>query len=109
LPSNAVQILNIPRIFSAFGVAHRHRFANGRSQGNRLERGARWAGEDSKCIDGQFFSRTPANLTAGKKYKRSLLSRVASERSDRSQAVEFGPRSISNVQREDEQLRKYGD
>jgi hypothetical protein len=81
-------------------------FTDGRGAGQQNGKGTRWAGEDLKYTDGQFFSRAPANSIAGKKYKRSLQRKVASELSDCSQAVECGPRSISNVQRADKQLRK---
>src|SRR5882762_8017150 len=66
---------------------------------DRLDRGVRCEGEDSKYIDGLSIWPTPENMTAGKRYKRNWPRKATSGLSDCSQAIESAQRSMSIAQR----------
>ena len=66
---------------------------------HRLDRGVRCEGEDWRYIDALLIWLTPANMTAGKRYKRNWPRKVTSGLSDCSQAIESGQRSMSIAQR----------
>ena len=66
---------------------------------HRLDRGVRCEGEDSRYIDALLIWLTPANMTAGKRYKRNWPRKVTSGLSDCSQAIESAQRSMSIAQR----------
>jgi hypothetical protein len=66
---------------------------------DRLDRGVRCEGEDSKYIVGLLIWRTPANMTAGKRYRRNWPRKVTSGLSDCSQAIESAQRSMFIAQR----------
>jgi hypothetical protein len=68
----------------------------------------RCAGEDSKFIDGQFFWRTPANLTAGKRFKKNWRKKGVSGLLGYSQAIESAQRWMSNAQRAGNQPSRRG-
>ena len=73
---------------------------------HRLDRGVRCEGEDSRYIDALLIWLTPANMTAGKRYKRNWPRKVTSGLSDCSQAIESGQRSMSIAQRAGKQCRR---
>jgi hypothetical protein len=83
-------------------VAEQYNFVDSRRDpmlNDRLDRGVRCVGEDSRYIDGLSIWRTPANMTAGKRYKRNWPRKVTSGLSDCSQAIESAQRSMSIAQR----------
>ena len=83
-------------------MAEQHNFVDSRRDpmlNHRLDRGVRCEGEDSRYIDALLIWLTPANMTAGKRYKRNWPRKVTSGLSDCSQAIESAQRSMSIAQR----------
>jgi hypothetical protein len=79
-------------------VAEQYNFVDSRRDpmlNDRLDRGVRCVGEDSRYIVGPLIWRTPANMTAGKRYKRNWPRKATSGLSDCSQAIESAQRSMS--------------
>jgi len=90
-------------------VAEQYNFVDSRRDpmlNDRLDRGVRCEGEDSKYIDGLSIWPTPENMTAGKRYKRNWPKKVTSGLSDCSQAIESAQRSMSIAQRAGKQCRR---
>ena len=83
-------------------MAEQYNFVDSRRDpmlNDRLDRGVRCEGEDSRYIDALLIWLTPANMMAGKRYKRNWPRKVTSGLSDCSQAIESGQRSMSIAQR----------
>jgi len=90
-------------------VAEQHNFVDSRRDpmlNDRLDRGVRCEGEDSKYIVGLLIWRTPANMTAGKRYRRNWPRKVTSGLSDCSQAIESAQRSMFIAQRAGRRWRR---
>ena len=83
-------------------MAEQYDFVDSRREpmlNHRLDRGVRCEGEDWRYIDALLIWLTPANMTAGKRYKRNWPRKVMSGLSDCSQAIESGQRSMFIAQR----------